>query len=156
MEARYLNAFIAGVKEVLGGYGIEVQFERPRLMDKTQTFEHSIVVIYGFTGSSKGRIVFSFDESGVAEILSKIPGEKSPDNGTDFKKSKLFEICNLVMNNSINKLSEDGTLIDTTFSFAIAGDLMQPKSMKSKTIGIPFIFKDGGLILSLSIENNES
>jgi len=97
------KALIVASKEIFSGYGINPEFQGE--IEETQLSSiNQVNILIGLSGGIKGNLVMSFKKTYAFKLVSKMMGDLEVNAFSDFVKSALGKVANMVVVSAINKL----------------------------------------------------
>jgi len=99
MDVKYINPFIASVRNVFGTMlHLDVEFGKPQVKNDEQ-HSHDVSAIIGLSGDVVGAVVLSFPKLAAMRIASAFAGAELTDSDDDFADA-IGELANMVSGNA--------------------------------------------------------
>jgi len=152
MNIEYINPFIEASQLVLKkATGMTVRLGK--VFVRSQPFlDGTLLVEVGLTGKIRGKAILDIPTAVARQIISRMMTDIEVENIDEIGVSALSELANMIMGNTATILYNKGVGIDITTPKLFFGDgeIMPPTNMK--TISIPLIVEDFGVIeLNISV-----
>ena len=152
MNIEYINPFIEASQIVLKkATGMTVRLGK--VFVRSQPFsDGTLLVEVGLTGKIRGKAILNIPNPIAFQIVSRMMEEVEVTEIDELGVSALSELANMIMGNTATILYNKGVGIDITTPKLFFGDgeIMPPQNMK--TISIPLIVEDFGLMeLNISV-----
>lgn len=153
MNIEYINPFIEASQTVLKQIaGVEAKLGKVYLKDSPYTSD-SIVIMVGLTGKMRGQAMFTMNISVALGIASNMMGGMPVNELDDISRSAVSELTNMILGNAATILYNKGMVVEITPPSLLMGDNMKISHNKLKTVCIPLVMDNGGVIeIDLAVE----
>jgi chemotaxis protein CheX len=154
MNIEHINPFIEASQTVLQQIAsIEAKLGKVSIKDSPYKSDNLIIIV-GLTGNIRGQVIFSMNKEVALLIASKMMFGMPLTELDDMSKSAISELTNMILGNTATILFNKGIIVEITPPSLLMGDNLQITLNKMKTISIPLIFNQGGILqIDISVEN---
>ncbi len=153
MNIDYINPFIEASQTVLKQIAsIDAKLGKVYLKEAPYKSD-SILILVGLTGNIRGQAVFSMNKNLAMSIASSMMYGMPVTELDEISKSAISELTNMILGNAATLLYNRGKIVEITPPSLLMGDNMMISPNKMKTICIPLLLDNNGVIeLDISIE----
>ncbi|NJD01565.1 MAG: chemotaxis protein CheX [Ruminiclostridium sp.] len=154
MNIDYINPFIEASQTVLRQIAsINAKLGKVYLKDSPYKSD-SILILVGLTGSIRGQAIFSMSRNLAMSIASSMMFGMPVVELDEISISAISELTNMILGNAATLLYNRGTSIEITPPSLLMGDNMTISQSKMKTVCVPLLLENDGVIeLDISIES---
>jgi len=154
MNIDYINPFIEASQTVLRQIAsISAKLGKVYLKDSPYKSD-SILILVGLTGSIRGQAVFSMSKNLAMRIASSMMFGMPVVELDEISISAISELTNMILGNAATLLYNRGTSVEITPPSLLMGDNMTISQSKMKTVCVPLLLENDGVIeLDISIES---
>jgi len=146
MNVEYINPFIEASQTVLKQM-INIDVKLGNVYIKNAPYKSdTIVIIIGLTGKIRGQVVFSMGKQVALKVASCMMFGMEVTELDEISKSAISELTNMILGNTATILYNKGIGIEITPPSFLMGDNMVISPSKMKTICVPLILGDMGVM----------